>query len=148
MLFRGPRIQGGVVGDDNYNPQDVTYELIGSVNLCEQILVGLRRVGTPGDLSGAAGNSAFNFIGNPYPAAINLKTIPAGDRTNIGANYYLWQPRTGVASGDVVFGIGAGRGGSYFPEPFWFRSCGKRPACYRYRVLCSCKCGLSYYTIH
>lgn len=118
MLFRGPRIQGGVVGDDNYNPQDVTYELIGSVNLCEQILVGLRRVGTPGAPSGAAGNSAFNFIGNPFPAAINLKTIPAGDRTNIGANYYLWQPRTGVASGDVVFGIGAGRGGSYFPEPF------------------------------
>ena len=116
MMFRGPRTQGGVVGDDNYNPSDVTYEIIGSVNLCDQTLVGLRRVGTPG--TGTAGNSAFNFIGNPFPAAIDLKTIPGGSRTNIGANYYVWQPRTGVQSGQTVFNTGSGRGGSYVAEPF------------------------------
>jgi len=116
MMFRGPRTQGGVVGDDNYNPLDVTYELIGPVNLCSQTLVGLRRVGAPG--AGTTGNSAFNFIGNPFPAAINLKTIPAGSRTNIGANYYVWEPRTGVQSGQTVFNTGAGRGGRYVAEPF------------------------------
>ena len=116
MMFRGPRTQGGVVGDDNYNPSDVTYELIGPVNLCDQTLVGLRRVGTPG--AGTAGNSAFNFIGNPFPAAIDLKTIPGGSRTNIGANYYVWQPRTGVQSGQTVFNTGSGRGGNYVAEPF------------------------------
>ncbi len=116
MLFRGPRSQGGVVGDDDYVPQDVTYELIGEVNLCEQILVGLVRSGNPGD--GVAGSSAFNFIGNPYPAAIDLKTIPGGDRTNIGPNYYVWQPRTGVQGDDTVYGPGGGRGGNYVAEPF------------------------------
>ncbi len=118
MMFRGPRSQGGVVGDDNYNPLDVTYELIGAVNLCDQSLLGLRRFGNPGDLSGAAGNSAFNFIGNPFPAAINLKTIPGGSRTDVGANYYVWQPRVGIQSGSTVFNSGSGRGGNYVTEPF------------------------------
>jgi len=114
MMFRGPRTQGGVVGDDNYNPLDVTYELIGSVNLCDQTLTGLVRSGTPGSGTG----SAFNFIGNPYPAAIDLKTIPAGDRTDVGANYYVWQPRVGIQSGSTVFNTGSGRGGNYVTEPF------------------------------
>lgn len=116
MLFRGPRTQAGVVGDDDYVANDVTYELIGPVNICDQTLTGLRRVGSPG--TGGAGNSAFNFIGNPYPAAVNLKTIPGTSRADVGNDYYLWQPRTGVASGDIVFGPGGGRGGSYFAEPF------------------------------
>jgi len=123
MMFRGPRTQGGVVGDDNYSPLDVTYELIGSVNLCEQELTGLVRSGSPGNNDdepgdGAAGSSAFNFIGNPYPAAIDLKTIPAGDRANVGPNYYVWQPRVGIQSGSTVFNTGSGRGGNYLAEPF------------------------------
>jgi CshA-type fibril repeat protein len=124
MMFRGPRTQGGVVGDDDYNPSVVTYELIGEVNFCEQILTGLIRSGNPGDGTdtdkgdGLVGSSAFNFIGNPFPAAIDLKTIPPADRANLSGAYYLWQPRTGVQAGNTVFGPGGGRGGNYVTEPF------------------------------
>jgi len=123
IFIRGPRTQDGVVGDDDYDAEDVTYELIGEVNLCEQILENLVRSGEPGngddeDGDGVIGSSAFNFIGNPYPAAIDLKSIPAIDREDIGINYYVWQPRTGLEDDQKVFGPGAGRGGSYIAEPF------------------------------
>lgn len=57
------------------------------------------------DLSQAAGQ--FNFIGNPYPAAVDMNEVIAASSNVNAAYYYIWDPTLG---GEPVPGQQGGRG--------------------------------------
>ena len=102
VLVRGTKGQAGSFDDIEYTPEAVTFELEGELNTGVQTIP-LGYYTLPG------GVSDFNLVGNPFPAAIDLKAI--GRPTSLGGSFYIWQPREG-SSGT------SGRGGAYWTEPF------------------------------
>jgi len=102
VLVRGPKGQENSLLDVEYTPEEVTFEWEGEVNTCDQIIN--LEYHTP-----FGGVSDFNLIGNPFPAAINLRDI--GRTAQVGANFWVWLPRESVTGA-------SGRGGRYINTPF------------------------------
>ncbi len=102
VLVRGSKGQSGSFDDIEYTPEAVTFELEGELNTGVQTIpLGYH---TP-----SGGVSDFNLVGNPFPAAIDIKAITRSG--SVGGSFYIWQPREG-SSGT------SGRGGAYWTEPF------------------------------
>ncbi|RYZ47959.1 MAG: T9SS type A sorting domain-containing protein [Sphingobacteriales bacterium] len=76
------------------NPSSVSYDMTGPVNMCD-VTVNLQ----------TNANVGYNFVGNPYPANIDMSMITTGSA--VGANFSVWDPNQGVY-------------GAYITQPFNF----------------------------
>ena len=105
VLVRGPKGQENSLLDVEYTPEPVTFEWEGEVNTCDQII----NLAFGGTFGTGTDVSDFNLVGNPFPAAINLRNI--GRTAEVGTSYWVWLPR------ESNVGI-SGRGGRYVNTPF------------------------------
>ncbi len=75
IFVRGAKGQG--LTTLNYSPSPVVSDMMGLVNTGSRSF-SLQR----------SANSGHNFIGNPYPAPVNLNSV--WRRSTLGANFYIW----------------------------------------------------------
>jgi hypothetical protein len=117
VMVRGPKAQTNSLIDTNYIPDPVTFTWIGQLNTCEQTIY-LTWSGTPG--GGAAGDSKWNLVANPFAAPLDMGTVGETDRNTAGSSFYVWEPRRPYASGSTFagYGPGGGRAGRYRAVPF------------------------------
>ncbi len=80
VLVRGALGEG--LNGLTYTPSATTLSLTGFVNTGTQT-INLSRSGTNG----------YNFIGNPYPAPVDIN---ATSRTNVGSTFYVWDATLGT----------------------------------------------------
>ena len=92
MYIRGEKGQG--LGCAACTPNPVTFDMTGPVNMCD-VNVTLQ----------TNANMGYNFVGNPYPANIDMSLLNVG--SSVGANFSVWDPNQGVY-------------GAYVTQPFAF----------------------------
>ncbi len=82
IMVRGAKGEG--LSGAAYTPSATTISVSGAVNTGNQVVT----------LSTSA-NSVYNFIGNPYPSAIDLSLSTRG--SNVGSSFYVWDPALATA---------------------------------------------------
>ncbi|MCB9046241.1 MAG: T9SS type A sorting domain-containing protein [Chitinophagales bacterium] len=86
VYIRGAKGEG--LSPGTYTPSAVTLQVAGELNQGTQV-----RTLTKGS------NTFFAACGNPFASSVQMNTVTRG--SNVGSNYYLWDPRSG-ASGAYV----------------------------------------------
>lgn len=90
IYVRGQKGQG--LGCTSCFPKEATLNMNGPVNMCD-VTVNLQ----------SNANIGYNFVGNPYPANIDMSLLTLG--SSVGANFSVWDPNMGVY-------------GAYVTQPF------------------------------
>jgi hypothetical protein len=84
ILFRGAKGEG--LTGNTYTPSAATISFNGTVNTGNQTIT----------LTKGA-NTAYSFIGNPYPSQVDLAATVRG--SNVGANFWVWDANQGTKGG-------------------------------------------------
>lgn len=87
VLARGAKGEGLTSGA--YTPSAATLDLTGTVNQGTQTVTITKGSGT-----------TFGFVGNPFACAVDLNTCSRG--SNVGANFYVWNPSAGTRGAYVT----------------------------------------------
>jgi len=97
-LHRGARTQlPAAVASNPPTPQSATISWSGNISAGNK---NFSMTNTGG------GNAGWNLIGNPYPSAVNVGQIAAGNRNSIG-NFYVWNPNMAAAGAYETKSFGA-----------------------------------------
>jgi hypothetical protein len=97
-LHRGARTQlPAAVASNPPTPQSATISWSGNISAGNKNFSMARTAGA---------NGGWNLIGNPYPSAVNVGQIAAGNRNSI-ATFYVWNPSLATAGAYETQSFGA-----------------------------------------